>query len=154
MIIAIVVILFLSTLTLSFMVHGLYKSERIIKAEKGKYYRLFLLAARWGYRNRYGFCVADGLLEKNINTVAIYGMDVLGLTLFKELTDSGITVCYGIDRNANGIFCEIDVVSPDEELERVDAVIVTAVAAFDDIRQMLMKKMDCVILSLEDLVYA
>ena len=47
----------------------------------------------------------------------------------------------------------MDVVSVDDNLEVVDAVVVTAVTFFDEIQEKLSAKMDCPILSLEDILY-
>ena len=44
-------------------------------------------------------------------------------------------------------------VTPDEELANVDAVIVTPITFFSEIEDMLSLKMDCPILSIEDILY-
>ena len=43
--------------------------------------------------------------------------------------------------------------SVEDELEEVDAVIVTAVTFFDDILEKLSQKLDCPVISLEDILY-
>ena len=40
-----------------------------------------------------------------------------------------------------------------EKLEKVDAIVVTAIAYFDDINDNLSSKTDCPIISLEDIIY-
>lgn len=85
--------------------------------------------------------------------IAIYGMHFAGETLVEELMGSNIVVKYGIDRNADKIYAEFDIVRPDAPLEEVDAIVVTAVTFMEEIVQMLKDKVDCPILSLEDILY-
>lgn len=85
--------------------------------------------------------------------IAIYGMADLGEALLNELKGSDISVEYGIDRNADNIFSEIDVYRPDEELKPVDVIVVTAVHYYAEIEYILRGKTDYNIVSLDDVVY-
>ena len=85
--------------------------------------------------------------------IAIYGMSYAGETLMEELVDSPVTVKYGIDRNAEKILADVDVVTPDAFLEPVDAIVVTSVTFFEEIEEILRQKTDCPIISLEDILY-
>ena len=80
-------------------------------------------------------------------------MKELGERLYDELKGSGVLVSYSIDKNADEVYAEVDVVKPDEDFESVDAIVVTAVYYFDVIEEMLSKKVDYPIISLEDIVY-
>ena len=80
-------------------------------------------------------------------------MSYAGETLINELKDSSVTIAYGIDKNADSIYADVDIVSMDDNLETVDAVVVTAITFFDEIEEQLSAKMDCPILSLEDILY-
>lgn len=92
--------------------------------------------------------------EKNGYTkIAIYGMSYAGQTLVKEVKNTGINVAYGIDNNPGLIDTDVDIVSMEDELERVDAVVVTAITFFDEIQEKLTGKMDCPVISLEDILY-
>ena len=92
--------------------------------------------------------------EKNeYKKIAIYGMSYAGETLMDELKDTGVIVAYAIDKNADSIYADVDVMSMDDELESVDAVVVTAITFFDEIEENLSEKMDCPIISLEDILY-
>ena len=84
--------------------------------------------------------------------IAVYGMADIGKLLINELKNSSITVAYGIDKNINASSV-VEVFAPEESLKDVDAVVVTAIAYFDEIERMLSAKMKCPIISLEDLVY-
>ena len=60
---------------------------------------------------------------------------------------------YGIDKNADKIYADFLIVTPDSELEEVDAVVVTSITFFEEIEEALSVKVDCPILSLEDILY-
>lgn len=66
---------------------------------------------------------------------------------------TGVEVAYAIDRNKYGVATDLDVYSPDEDIPEVDAIIVSAIAYFDEVLTKLEGKMDCPIISLEDVVY-
>ncbi len=101
-----------------------------------------------------GKSVADYCKKNGYHSIAIYGMHYLGESLCKELEGSGIEIKYAIDKNPNleknnGI----DIYTPTGELEDVDAVIVTAFYFFHEIEADLWMKLDCPIISLEDLLH-
>ena len=75
-------------------------------------------------------------------------MSYIGERLYNELRDSHIEIRYAVDRNVNGIYTELKVFSPKDELPKVDAVIVTPIFYYDEIRETLMKKTDSKIISL------
>lgn len=113
----------------------------------------YFLYNQWLIVHQQGKSLADYFEINGYKTIAIYGLKELGERLYDELKDSGITVKYIIDKNADAIYADVDVVTPDEELEPVDAIVVTASYYFNDIEEMLYKKVDYPILSLEDIVY-
>ena len=80
-------------------------------------------------------------------------MSYAGETFADELQGSDVKIKYGIDKKADTIYAEFDVISPDEELEEVDAIVVTSITFFDEIEELLSKKVDCPIISLEDILY-
>ena len=86
-------------------------------------------------------------------SVAIYGMKELGERLYDELENSGIEVCYIIDKNADSIYADVDVITPDDDLKPVDVIVVTAIYYFDEIEEMLSEKVDYPVISLEDILY-
>ena len=77
----------------------------------------------------------------------------VGETLVDELKNSNITVLYGIDQKADSIYADVDIVFIEDELQEVDAIVVTAITFFDEIEEKLSEKMDCPIISLEDILY-
>lgn len=93
------------------------------------------------------------LVERDIHSIAVYGMKDLGKLLCDELTDSNVKVVYTIDRAISGSYLGIQIISPNENFGEVDAIIVTAIHYYDDIAKELRKKIDCPIISIEDIVF-
>lgn len=129
------------------------KEIEMLKAYSNKQCALFLLMSQWVKVKQSGKGIADYLEKNNYKKIAIYGMGNVGEILINELYGSSIEIIYGIDRNADDIYAECKVVKPDEKLEQVDAVIVTSITYFDEIVNDLCTKLDCPILSIENILY-
>ena len=123
------------------------------KARSSKHLVLFRMMDQWVQVKQEGKNLASYFEKNGYKKIAIYGMSYAGMTLIKELKDTDITIAYGIDKNADSIYADIDIVSMDEKLEEVDAIIVTAITFFDEIEEKLSTKIGCPILSLEDILY-
>lgn len=118
-----------------------------------KHFSLFLMMRRWVKVKQEGKSLASYFEQNGYHEIAIYGMSYAGEALVEELAGSGIRIKYGIDQRADAIYSEFDVVSPNEELEDADAIIVTAVTFFTEIEKRLNEKVTCPIISLEDVLY-
>ena len=118
-----------------------------------KHMALFLLMNQWVKVKQDGKNLAEYFEKNGYAKIAIYGMSYKGETLVDELRDSNVTVAYGIDKNADLICSDVNIVTMDDILEPVDAVVVTAVTFFDEIEEQLSEKVECPIISLEDLLY-
>ncbi len=93
--------------------------------------------------------------EMGYHHIAIYGMAELAIRLSEDLKGSSISVDYGIDRDVSCSMARIDkVYSPDDNLPETEAVIVTPYAAFEDIKKNLKMKVNCPIISLEEVVWS
>lgn len=95
--------------------------------------------------------IQDVLLDKGYSKIAIYGMGKWGMLLVDTLKGTNISVLYGIDMNARKIYCDIPVVLPNDNFENVDAFIVTTIEGFDEIRELIRKKIKKPIISIEQL---
>jgi len=91
--------------------------------------------------------------NNSYNKIAIYGMGDAGERLIEELRNSDIEISYIIDRNADKIVSEFPKKKPTDDLDNVDAIVVSAVFAYHEIEEELSKKVDCHIISLEDVIY-
>lgn len=118
-----------------------------------KHLDLFLLMNQWVKVKQEGKNLSSFFEKNSYKKIAVYGMGNVGETLISELKGTDTQILYGIDRNADAIFADIDVVSPEDLIDEVDAVVVTAISFFDEIENMLYDKVNCPILSLEDILY-
>ena len=147
-----------------FMIVGVFagvvwsKKKNTIKVKQmemlsNKHLSLFLMMSQWIKIKQNGKSISEYIHKQQIESIAIYGMSYAGECLLNELKDSDIKVKYGIDKNANEIYSDIDIVSPEGKLEDVDAIIVTSVCFMDEIVELLSKKITCPVLSLEDILF-
>lgn len=124
------------------------------KSEAEKYFSLFLILNQWFELKQMGKQTEKFFMDRSIKKIAIYGMAQMGETLYRELEDTGIEVSYGIDKNAGSLYVHYcKVLKPTDELPDVDAVIVTPLACFKEIKKDLERKLSCPIFSIEDVLY-
>ena len=72
--------------------------------------------------------------------------------LFRS-NDTNVEVVYGIDKKADSIYLDKKILTVEDELEEVDVIVVTAITFFDEIEKTLKNKVECPIISLEDILY-
>lgn len=130
---------------------GKKKNEMAHLSEK--HLSLFLMMNQWVKVKQDKKELTDFFLRNGYKKIAIYGMSYVGETLLEELKTSEVKVAYGIDKNARFVCSDVDVFSPEDKLEEVDAIVVTAIAYFDEIEEKLLEKVSCPILSFEDILY-
>lgn len=128
-------------------------SDNGFKKLSDKHLALFLLMNQWVKIKQENKNVSSYLEKHGYMKIAIYGMSYAGETLVKELKDSNVTIVYGIDKNAEGMYADVDILSLDDHLPDVDAIIVTAITFYDEIEKQLSAKVNCPIISLEDVLY-
>lgn len=132
------------------------KLRKRINKEKeyaDKHLALYMLMNQWVQVKQDGKSLVSYFEEYGYKNIAVYGMNFVGQTLCRELENSSVFVKYGIDKNAENIYADCDVLTIEDDLEEVDAVIVTPVFYFDEIEGRLTEKMDCPIISIEDVIY-
>ncbi len=124
------------------------------KAEKvDKFKGYYNMLNQWLILKQEGKTLEKYFLDNGYKTIAIYGMGEMGNRLYDELKGTSVEVKYAIDKNAASTYSELTVIDPDDDYEPVDAVIVSAIFAFDEIEGQLSGKLDCPVVSLEDVVY-
>ena len=126
-------------------------NEKQKKIDKFKGY--YNMLNQWLMLKQEGKSLEKYFEDNNYKTIAIYGMGEMGNRLYDELKETEIEVKYAIDKNAAGAYSELDIRELEDELEEVDAVIVTATFAFDEIEGELGNIFSCPIISLDDVVY-
>ena len=134
---------------------GKLKGDKLNRAQKmsNKHLNLFLMMNQWVKVKQEGKNLSKYFEDNGYKRIAIYGMSYAGETLIDELKNTNVEVVYGIDRRSESLYADIDIVSIDDSLENVDAVVVTAITFFDEIEEILCEKLDCPIISLEDVLY-
>lgn len=92
------------------------------------------------------------LTKKNISSIAIYGMGYLGCCLYDRLENTSVKIEYVMDRNMSELKKVVKTVSLDEELPKVDAVIVTVSGETERLCQLIRAKCNCKIMTLAELL--
>ena len=139
---------------------GILGTEKIMQKEidkkqklSDKHLALFKMMNEWVRVKQKGAQLSTNIEKRGMHKIAIYGMNYAGETLVEELRGSSIEIVYGIDRHAKNLFAEFPIVSMEDELKEVDGIIVTAITYFDEIEAELKTKVDCPIVSLQDVIY-
>lgn len=112
-----------------------------------------MLFNQWMISKQEGKSVVDYFHMKDIHTIAIYGLSFVGKRLKDELNGSDIEVKYAIDKNADNIFSDIDVIFPSDGMPDVDAIIVTPVFFYEQIKEELEQLTQTPIISMNDILY-
>ena len=118
-----------------------------------KHLRMFKMMNQWVKLKQEGKNLADFLKKNNYEKIAVYGMHYAGETLVAELANTDIQIVCGIDRKAQSIYSGVNMITKDDTIPDVDAIIVTAISFFDEIESDLQQKTTCPIISLEDIIY-
>jgi len=109
---------------------------------------------KWFLLHVQGKTLVSYFISNGYKSIAVYGMTELGQYLISELKTSTINIRYGIDRRAEVLKAEVPILTIEDELPEVDAVVVTAVFYYDEIAEGLLNRMECPVLSLEDILYS
>lgn len=118
-----------------------------------KHLALYMLMNQWVQVKQEGKSLISYFEKNNYKKIAIYGMNFVGQTLCKELDGSQIEIQYAIDKNAENIYVDFEVLTIEDSLEDVDAVVVTPIYYFEEIEEQLTEKVSCPIISIEDILY-
>lgn len=126
-----------------------------LKKRAEQYEDYYHLLNHWLEAKNYGASARDYFLANGWKNIAIYGMGDLANRLMEDLGNSDIGVKYGIDRDAAGTVARIsDIYSPNDKLPEVDVVVITPFYAYKPIQEMLKKKLDCPVISLENVIWS
>lgn len=117
-----------------------------------KYWYYYETLNRWLELKNNGHSLDEFFLKNNYKEIAIYGIGHIGIRLYEELKNSSIKVLYGIDGGIGLLNDEIEICSPEGEFKPVDVIVVTALHAYKDIEQNLLKKTNIKVISLEEVV--
>ena len=115
-----------------------------------KFRKNFNLMVRWMTALQNHHSLADSLTRRGIHSIAIYGMGEIGTLLYNELKDTDIAMPYAIDNG--GAYAELEVRCSDDTLDSIDAIIVTVLYAYDEIKSDLQRKFNGEIFSLAEII--
>lgn len=106
---------------------------------------------QWLYFSEKGVRIEEILLKKGYKNIAIYGFGTLGDCLYHSLSSSLIIkIIYGIDKRAHCFKYNFPVFLPEEDIPLADVIIITLPGDFGNIRDKLVRKVACNIISIED----
>ena len=125
------------------------KKQRKISS---KYLTFFTLYDEWLSMKQRGKSVKEYFDMYGYKSVAIYGMGKMGMRFYQELRQEGINVSYVIDRNALHIDVDIECLLPEGQFPMADAIVVTVVNDFKEIKDTLEAKVSYPVVSLEDII--
>ncbi len=113
----------------------------------------YWVLTRWMDLKIGGGSIADVLKRLEYSRIAVYGYAELGQLLCKELTDTKVDVSYVIDKKVKDTKVgNLPIYFPQSGLPDVDAVVVTAIYYFDEIRKELLKMGYKKVVSLRELL--
>lgn len=126
-----------------------------LEAEKNKLLDNYQLLNHWLEMRNEGHSAAEYFENMGYRHIAIYGMAELANRLSEELLNSGIQIDYGIDKDVSCTIARIEeVYSLQDELPLTDVIVVTPYYAFESIYKNLKEKIDCPIISIEDVIWS
>lgn len=110
------------------------------------------ILSQWMLAQVSGKRIGDYLWDKGYRKIAVYGINYMGEILLKELKGCSVQTSYAVDKRAEEIEADVDILKPDDELPEVDALIVTTSLHFEEIKLSMGGKMQCPIISLEEII--
>lgn len=120
--------------------------KSIVQLEKVCWY--YQLLNMWLEMRQNGKSITTYLQKKGIKQIAIYGMKELGERLYEELRNTEIEVICIIDKTPDLVLGDFQVISPEEKIPNVDAIIVTADYYYHEISEQIKTKVNCPVYSL------
>lgn len=111
------------------------KGNAELESQLQKYKLFYWVLTRWMQLKTQGIRMADILGARGCGKIAIYGFAEIGQLLCRELREEGLKVSYIMDRKVcESGYEDIPVHYPKAGLPKADAVVVTAVYYYDEIR--------------------
>ena len=112
------------------------------------YYKMLCM---WFWAESHGRSVSRYLFDCGYRQVAIYGMAEIGELLYYELIKAELEIPFVIDQNMS-ILCECPIISPECDIPRADLIIVTPEYYIEEITEMLRRKTDVPVMSIQQAI--
>ncbi len=126
--------------------------SRIEIGEYIKYHKMFQILMKWMWIRGHGIKIDRFFLDNSYFNIAIYGMGYLGECLYYELLESDVNVKYGIDHTAVDFRKELSIYRIEDDLAKVDAVVLTIAEAEEAFVEKVRKKMNCPVLMISEIL--
>lgn len=115
----------------------------------------YLLLNHWLEIKNEGHSAAEYFEHMGYKHIAVYGMAELADRLFEELENTDICIDYGIDRDVSCTNSRIkEIYSLQDNFPMVDVIVVMPYYAFDSICMNLKGKIECPVISIEDVIWS
>lgn len=125
-----------------------------IQERKERYQYKFM--NQWLSLKQDGIDISSFFVSQGIHSLAIYGFHYMGQRLYDELKESHVKVLYAIDKNERDLRQQnvgLPIVHPNDMLREVDAIVITPIFDFLEVKEELLKKLNCAMFSIEDILY-
>lgn len=113
---------------------------------------LYKLMNRWMAINQRGRNIYEYFEKNGYKKIAVYGLHYVGERLCDELRNTDIDIVFTMDKNSSRGYYGIKNYSSFNNLPNVDAVIVTPITFYSDIKSELCEKIKCPIISLDTVI--
>lgn len=120
---------------------------------KEKFKSYYKILNQWLQLKKDAISLDKWFEDNSYTSIAIYGFGELGKRLYEELTTSNVKVAYVVDQSVEISDYEVEIYSVEDELPEVDVIVVSSVFDYEAIKTVLCEKVDCHIVSLEDVVF-
>lgn len=142
-------VLFISVVTCTIFYRLLILSNMALNSTQ----HILLVLRKWDNREeQQKDYLRNKLKAKDCNKIAIYGCSVIGKRMARELENTEIDVKCFIDKNAANINMNKLVLPSADNLPDVDAIIITVVSQYSNIKKTLCGKVECPIIAFEELL--
>lgn len=117
-----------------------------------KFRKMFYVLDDWTASEEKGNLIEKYLADRKIRYLAVYGYGPLGKRLIRELRGSSIHVNYVIDQNAAFLETDCPAYTLEDDLEEVDAVVISLVQGELAIAEAIKRKMSTKIFTMGEIV--
>lgn len=118
-----------------------------------KYVSYYTAMDRWLSLKEQGISTVQYFKNNGYKKIGIYGMANMANHLLADLEESEIEVVFGIDKRANSLYAEVLVLGLEDDFPKVDAIVVTPIFDFDNIKKTLSAKVSCPVVSLNEVLF-
>ncbi len=123
-----------------------------LRSLANKNIKLFTLMNQWTRLLQDKKTVAEYFDNRNYKRIAVYGFGIVGETLERELRNTDIRIIYFVDRNADYLYAPAKVISPDDEFDEVDVLVVTAIDNPEELVGKLRQRCPFDVVSIDELI--